>query len=237
MSDQNEAFVISYLTLRQMIGWVGLLMPISVRLGALIFEGIGSTDSISAYYYTGMRDVFVSTLVLVGVLLSCYRTPARRDNVLAIVAGLAAIGIGLFPMDPAFAAEILRKFPAMGEATCYINRGFLGFHFLFVSAFFGLSFYLVYFRFDAFTPRVATEQKLMRNRVYKWCGMAMLAAFTAIGILAMANKGASIFWPETVAVVAFALAWLVKGQTILKDREPPSDLGLQPAAAGVPRGD
>ena len=45
----------------------------------------------------------------------------------------------------------------------------------------------------------------------------MLAAFIAIGILAFENKGASIFWPETVAVVAFAVAWLVKGQTILKD--------------------
>jgi hypothetical protein len=126
MSDQNKEFVVSYLTLRKMIGWVGLLMPITVRLGALIFEHIRTTDSISAYYYTGMRDVFVSTLILVGVLLACYRTPARRDNVLATVAGLAAIGIGLFPMDPTFAAEILQKYPGMDEQKCYINRGFLG---------------------------------------------------------------------------------------------------------------
>jgi hypothetical protein len=61
------------------------------------------------------------------------------------------------------------------------------------------------------------EAKLMRNKIYKLCGAAMLAAFIAIGILAFENKGASIFWPETVAVVPFALAWLVKGQTILKD--------------------
>ena len=84
MSTQNNEFVVSYLTLRQMIGWIGLLMPISVRLGAYIFEGIYSSDSISAYYYTGMRDVFVSTLVLVGVLLTCYRTPSRNDNLLAV---------------------------------------------------------------------------------------------------------------------------------------------------------
>jgi hypothetical protein len=164
-----------------------------------------------------MRDVFVSTMVLGGALLTCYRTPAWHDNVLAIIAGMSAIGIGLFPMSPTFAAEILQKYPEMGEAKCYINRGLLGFHFLFVGAFFSLTFYLVYFRFGAFTPQIPTKQKLMRNKIYKLCGAAMLAAFIAIGILALKNKGASIFWPETVAVVAFAVAWLVKGQTILKD--------------------
>jgi hypothetical protein len=216
MSSQNNEFVVSYLTLRQMIGWIGLLMPFAVRLGALIFEGIHSTDSISAYYYTGMRDVFVSTMVLGGALLSCYRTPAWHDNLFAIIAGIAAIGVGLFPMSPTFAAEILQKYPEMGEAKCYINRGLLGFHFLFVGTFFSLTFYLVYFRFDAFTPQIPTKQKLIRNKIYKLCGAVMLVAFIAIGILAFENKGASIFWPETVAVVAFALAWLVKGQTILK---------------------
>lgn len=218
MNNQNEEFVVSYLTLRQMIGWIGLLMPITVRLGALIFEGVRTTDSISAYYYTGMRDVFVSTLVLVGVLLTCYRTPAWRDNAVAIVAGIAAIGIGLFPVDPTFADEIRQKYPAIDSTKCYFNRGFLGYHFLFVITFFALSFYLVYFRFDAFTPQRPTRQKLTRNKIYKVCGAFMLAAFSAIGILAVARKGASIFWPESVAVAAFAIAWLVKGQTILKDR-------------------
>jgi len=216
MADNDSELVVSYLTLRQMIGWIGLLMPITVRLGAFLLEGIQSTDSISAYYYTGMRDVFVSTLVLVGVLLACYRTPAWLDNLLAIVAGLSAIGIGLFPMDPTFAPSILQQFPDM-LVRCYIPRGLLGFHFIFVSLFFSLSFYLVYFRFDAFTPVTPTAQKVMRNKIYKVCGAVMLVAFIAIGLLALMNKGGSIFWPESFAVFAFAAAWLVKGRTILKD--------------------
>lgn len=216
MSDQDSELVVSYLTLRQMIGWIGLVMPFSVRAGAWLFEGIRTTDSISAYYYTGMRDVFVSTLVLVGILLTCYRTRAVRDNVVAIVAGLAAIGIGLFPMEPIFAPEILRKYPDIA-ARCYLATGILGYHFIFVTVFFSLSFYLVYFRFDALTPANPTLQKRRRNKVYKVCGAAMLVAFVAIGLLAALNRGGSIFWPETLAVVAFAAAWLVKGQTILKD--------------------
>src|SRR5262245_250387 len=110
MTRRDEQLVISYLTLRQLIGCAGLLMPIAVRLGALLFEGIQSTSSISAYYYTGMRDVFVSTCVLVGALLGCYRTTDWRDNIAAVVAGIAAIGIGLFPVDPIYAEEILRKY-------------------------------------------------------------------------------------------------------------------------------
>src|SRR3954467_3580780 len=125
MNDQPDDNVVSYLTLRQMIGWVGLFMPIAVRAGAWFFEGIHTSDSISAYYYTGMRDVFVSTLVLVGALVMCYRAPALRDNLVAIVCGIAAIGIGLFPMDPAWAAEIIRQFPETATGKCYPGRGIL----------------------------------------------------------------------------------------------------------------
>jgi hypothetical protein len=218
MKSPNEELVVSYLTLRQMIGWIGLLMPIAVRLGALVFEGIHSTNSISAYYYTGMRDVFVSTLVLVGALLTCYRTPSKSDNLVAIIAGLAAIGIGLFPMDPIYAPEILLNHPAMATGACYVNRGILKYHFIFVTIFFALSFYLVYFRFRAFTSANPTTQKVARNKIYRLCGVAMLVSFVAIGLFDLSHKDASIFWPETVAVVAFATAWLVKGRLVLKDR-------------------
>jgi hypothetical protein len=76
----------------------------------------------------------------------------------------------------------------------------------------------VYFRFSAFTPANPTTQKIVRNKIYKICGVAMLVGFVTIGILAILHRGASIFWPETLAVVAFATAWLVKGQFVLKDR-------------------
>lgn len=222
---QDSEFVVSYLTLRQMIGGAGLLMPIAVRLGAFIFEGIHTTDSISAYYYTGMRDVFVSTLVAGGALIMCYRTPAVRDTVLATVAGAAAIGIGLFPMSPVYAPEILRKYPSMSDAIarCYLGHGLLGWHFVFVGAFFALTCYLVLFRFSAFTPTMPTVQKVLRNKIYRVCGGVMAAAFLVIGLMALTTDGGSIFWPETVAVIAFSVAWLVKGQTylsVIKDPQP-----------------
>jgi len=217
MASNDKELVVSYLTLRQMIGWIGLTMPLAVRLGAYVFEHISATDSISAYYYTGMRDVFVSTLVLVGILLACYRSPSVMDNAIAVLAGLSSIGIGLFPMSPVFAAQVLHDYPGMGANECYVNRGILGYHHLFVIAFFALTFVMVTFRFVAFTPGTPTKQKLKRNVIYRVCGALMLLSFIAIGVLAAKKKSGSIFWPETVAVVAFGVAWLVKGQTVLKD--------------------
>ena len=217
VTPQDSSLMVSYMTLRQMIGWIGFFMPIAVRLGGLVLEGIRTTDSISAYYYTGMRDCFVATLVLVGVLLTCYRSPAKQDTYVAIVAGLAAIGIGVFPMSPEWAPEITARYPSVLTGVCYQNGGILGWHFRFVVIFFAASFYLVYFRFRAFTPASPTRNKMRRNKIYRLCGLLMLGSFLAIGFLAWEHQGRSIFWPESVAVASFAAAWLVKGQRVLKD--------------------
>ena len=48
MSDPNDEFVLSCLRLRQMIGWIGLLMPISVRAIAYLVQHIAPTESICA---------------------------------------------------------------------------------------------------------------------------------------------------------------------------------------------
>jgi hypothetical protein len=216
---KDAELVISYLTLRLVIGALAILMPIAVRLGAYWFEGIVTTDSISAYYYTGTREIFTSTLVIAGALLACFRTRFLQDNVVATIAGLAAIGIAIFPMDPHFAPEILEKYPHMiEEGACYINRGILGLHFWFVATFFALAFYLVFFRFSVSTSSQVTAQKAKRNYAYRACGIAMLIGFVAIGYLALFKHGASIFWPEALAVIGFSAAWLVKGQAVLKDR-------------------
>ncbi len=209
MDVDDSRCAASYRTLQTMIGWAGLLMPITVRGGGLLFEGIRSTDSLSAYYYTGMRDIFVATTVLTGVLLACYRTPHLIDNIVASVAGIAAIGLALFPMDPTYAAELLARYPDLGTARHYASHGVLGYHLMFALTFAALSFYLVYFRFGAHAPADPAGRR--RRRVYKACGAVMLLSYVAIAVLAATVQGASLFWPETSAVAAFAVAWLVKG--------------------------
>jgi hypothetical protein len=218
----NAELVVSYLTLRKALGYLGLLMPIIVRVGAYYFEKIPSNDSISAYYYTGMRDVFVGTLAAIGVFLFCYRGPDTQDNVLTNIAGLCGLGIGLFPTDPGYHPLILEKFPQLLTDACYKNHGPLGFHIYFVAAFFLIISYLAIFRFPKLSQPLMTEQKKSRNKIYVACGVVMVTMLIIIVGLKAWAKGTSIFWPETVAILAFGIAWLTKGQAFLKDKYVPA---------------
>jgi hypothetical protein len=215
--------------LQQTVGWIALLMPAVVRLAAFFGEGIFTTNSISAYYYTDMRDLFVGSLVAGGLVLAFFRSGDPRDGWsrcdawAARIAGLAAVGIALFPMDIAAGvlsspdtanADSERK---MVQALRDGVHGPIGYHFAFVAVFFVLCFYLVVFAFRSNTPAQPTQRKLQRNKVYVACGLLMAVAFVWIGVLWLTNRQASIFWPEVVAVVSFSAAWLVKGQLVLRD--------------------
>ena len=69
-----------------------------------------------------------------------------------------------------------------------------------------------------------TPEKLQRNRVYKVCGIIML---TCIVLLALYFNIRSlreqfgeyrpVFYPETVALLAFGFSSIVEGEVILKD--------------------
>lgn len=227
MNPLNDRFYVSYFSLRRAVGVAGLLMPILVRLGAWHFEGITDLSTISAHYYTGMREVFVGTLVLAGALLACYRSPSHWDTILATVAGGAAIGIALFPMDPTFGSQITHQIPALEggrcvhDGTCYIPHGILGYHGTFVGIFFALAFVLIVFRFPAFPSRPMTAEKRSRNRVYRICGSIMLLSGCFMWLFSRFKYADGMFWSESAAVMSFGVAWLVKGQLVLGDAPSP----------------
>jgi hypothetical protein len=168
-SNGHQELLVSYHKLQQTVGWIALLMPIVVRVLAFAYDKIFTTNSISAYYYTDLRDVFVGSLVVGGLLLAFFRTDDRKDRWIAIIAGLSAVGIALFPMDIA-AGVLASPDTANAEAEAKLVQalregphGPLGYHFVFVGVFFLLTFYLVTFRFRANTPANPTRQKQQRN--------------------------------------------------------------------------
>jgi hypothetical protein len=211
--------VISYMRLRQALGVVALLLPFVLALGAWRWEGLPWLDSISAYYYTRMRDVFVGTMCAVGIFLYCYRGHDRQDNVLSTIAGIAAAGIGFFPMAPAYSEVLLRLHPDIEHPNCYVPTGPIGYHIYAVATFFAIMAYMAIFRFTKTDQVPVTTAKRSRNRVYVLCGVAMVVCFAWIGILKSQSKEARIVVPEAGAVIAFAIAWLTKGQAILPDRD------------------
>lgn len=243
-SPQRQYVAISDHALQQTVGWIAFAMPWFVRAVAYLWDGISTTNSISAYYYTSLRDVFVGALVVGGVVLAFFPSPHKIDRWLSRIAGGAAVGIALFPMTikegvidwvSATTPEARRAYV---QALEHGPHGPLHYHYAFVVVFFATVFYLVTFRFKANTPADPTERKLKRNRVYAVCGYVMGSAFLWMAVLWLRyhgdqNEMASIFYPETIAVTAFAAAWLVKGQVVLKDR-PRSAPVAHPAIKVIP---
>ena len=207
-TDCSDTLVLSYLGLRKAIGIIGLALPFVLALGKMALESPGIQDSISAYYYTVMRDVFEGSLWAIAVFLMSYRGYDSRDNIAGNLACAFAIGVALFPTTPE------------GQATS--ATGVI--HLVCAAAFFLTLAYFSLVLFRKTDPtRTPKLRKRQRNRVYTACGYTILASIGTIAIIGVLASNAPInhldprFWLESVAVVAFGISWLVKGEAILKD--------------------
>ncbi|WP_433207035.1 hypothetical protein ACQP00_40590 [Dactylosporangium sp. CS-047395] len=98
--DAGVLYLRSYLLMRAVIGFIGLALPFALVLGDLALEGGRPRGSLSEYFYTGMRDVFVGALCVTGLFLLTYKAFEHNlDNLLSHVAGVAALGVALFSTD------------------------------------------------------------------------------------------------------------------------------------------
>lgn len=185
MSEKQE-LLISYLSLRTSIGSIGTLMPGALVLVAAGAGETGLRTSISSYYYSSARDILVGSLCSIGVFLMSYRGYDRLDRVCTLAAGIAAIGVAIFPV---------------GGAP---GTGFL--HLASASLLFVLMAGLCMFQF----PKGATSWE---KRLYHGCGFAILVSIAAAASLEFRDR-ANIFWPELAAIEAFGMSWLVKGKVL-----------------------
>ncbi|TWS25870.1 DUF998 domain-containing protein [Tsukamurella sputi] len=91
----------SLLTIRFNGGAVGMLLPVALIVVDFATSGeycVRVRDSLSAYYHSGARDIFVIGLGIVGFLLISYKRDRRSAaNVMSSIAGIAAIGVAAFP--------------------------------------------------------------------------------------------------------------------------------------------
>lgn len=211
-SDADDSLVISYMGLRKAVGVIGLALPFALALGKLVFDGGGLQSSMSAYYHTNMRNLFVGSLCAIAVFLMSYWGYDRTDNIAAKVASAFAVGVAFVPTLPE--TGIVSTEQKVTGTIHFICAG----GFFLTLAFFSL------FLFRKKNPKKSpTSQKEKRNVVYLVCGLTMLASIALIGIVALLPDDASIkslrpvFWLESLAVVAFGVSWLTKGEAILED--------------------
>lgn len=215
LSRPSSQWLMSYKALRRAVGLIGMALPIILILGKILVEGQFSVaGSISSYYFTMMGSVFVGGLCAIGVFLIFYRGPEPADNLTGHVAGISAIAVALLPTKPApMIPASYHDFPSwVGVA-----------HLAFASIFFIALAYFCLVLFVKTKPGTPpTPKKRARNRIYKICGFVILASLVLIVLAlfleeAQRQKYAVFLVLESVAVLAFGVAWWVKGEAVLKD--------------------
>ncbi len=174
--------------------------------------------SISAYYHTMMGDVFVGFLCAYAMFLFAYAGYDKWwDSHPANLAGFLAVGIALFPTG------LDTLVTGCNMKAWYTNETI---HHICAASFFLVLTYFSLFQFTKTHPgQVPQGQKIKRNRVYKICGYLMLACLVLIAlywlwlddVFPQLSRIKPVFILESVALWAFGVSWLTKGDTIWAD--------------------
>ncbi len=213
------------------IGVIGIALPFVLALGTAVLRWVapasaGFAYSISGYYYTGMRNVFVGSLCAIGVFLGAYCGYERKDRIAGNFACVFAIGVALFPTSP--------------DPNFDDPRQFIGIaHYLFAASLFVT---LAYFCLCLFTmthptgspepDEPLTPEKKKENAVYRASGWTIIACIALIVICeglflndwspmkSDLVKGLyPVYWLEAVAVVSFGISWLTKSKSVFGENK------------------
>jgi hypothetical protein len=204
----HDALAGAYSYLQKAVGLIAVTLPFVVAIGHVVTGGHGMPGSISANYYTHMGNYFVGSLFALGVFFLSYNhrplPEYQLDNVLSNVAGAMAIGVALFPTSSDGV-----KAHGGDAVVAVVHLAFAGTLFVLLAVF-----SLFLFTKSDETQRM-TRAKRNRNRVYTTCGIVIVVALALIVVAEIAKPSRSwhtLFWLESVAVVAFGVSWLVKGE-------------------------
>jgi len=192
---------------RQLIGYIGLVLPFLLIFITRARDGVElwkKLESISAYYYTGAVAAFVGMLVALALFLFAYRGYKNKynwiDRLAAKIAAVGCLAVAFFPTKaPETVTALLWWKPYMG----YLHHVAA----VVVFAIFAV-FALWLFRLTADGEQPAADKR-WRNRIYLVCGLVIVACILWAGYNGLNSQ--PIFWPESIALIAFAISWLVKG--------------------------
>ncbi len=222
---QNDELALSQLALRKGLGVLGLALP-AVFLGVTaISPNMALQRSLSAYYYVPhLRDLLVGVLWAIGAFLLFYRgyrTVPRAfrhlptwlnrqmtDTKLTTLAGIGALATAILPTCE-FQDHCTGKVIAAIHLASAVT--FLG----------TLAVLSIWSFTESDTdPKDWDAAKRWSNRVYTTCGWVILAALAAAGLVlgfhikALGPFAQPVFWLESIAIWAFGISWLVKGEAI-----------------------
>jgi hypothetical protein len=241
-NSEGNQLVVSYLVLRQAVGWIGTLLPVVLIVGNAISSTTPRPDSMSGYYYTDMRNIFVGALCALGVFLGAYDGYDNVDRWMTNVAGFGAIGVALCPTKPAVCAARAGACPASSVPRLSTSQQVVGdIHLVFAAVTF-IALGLMALRFakaGKTPPGLGLMDRILfglgfgkpggggqprphhatDDVIYRASGITILSCVLLAAASNLLPASVTAHWPllfifEAIAVFAFGVSWFVKGQTI-----------------------
>jgi hypothetical protein len=209
--DQAWRYLWSYRRLRTLVGAVGIALPFVLVFVDMLAFGEPLRDSLSAYYYSGLRDVFVGALCATAAFLITYKVvEPGPDNWFSNAAGVAALVVALFPkrrIDPNGPLTPLQEL--VGEdaaATLHFTAGVT-----FIVALAVISYF--FGRRVVIDPARTPAARAVLSRLHFACAaiIGLALAGYALTKLTGAFQTYALLVTEWVAVVAFGISWFASG--------------------------
>lgn len=225
MEDENQ-IVLNYLTIRKIVGWLGILLPIILALACLLYPGCDIIQpSISDYHNTLSRDVFVGLLCAISLFLFSYKGYEPLDNWLANIVGILGFVVAFFPTYIKKNCCTIYPHRAWDHVDLYEFDEWVGLVHLSSAAVFltllGVYSWVLFTRSDK-EENKRSSRKPRRNKVYRSCAFVIWVCVSLLIIYFLSGfsneerdtKYKIIIILECIALWAFGFSWLVKGKTM-----------------------
>jgi len=204
---------------RKIIGYLGLSLPILLLASTALFGCHQIQASISDYYHTVARDIYIGIIVLISFFFYSYRG-YKGDQIAFKIAAISILCLAYSPTIIDYEAgenclEFIRTNRSFTISRYIHNTS--------ATIFFCTLTYICLFLFTnpAYSNSQFKEAKL-RRLLIKTCGFMML--FSVLFIIAYfvfslhkiegIKNLRLVFYLEVTALVAFSFAWLIKGRFI-----------------------
>ncbi len=213
----------TYFYLRLGMGLLALAFPLVLSLGGFFLD-IPLQESMSDYYHTGMRNIFVGVLFAIAFSLWRYKGFTKKEDRALDLAAFLAIGVALFPTgaDWSLGNSIDCSQKEMVALCSYLEQRFKPYtnsipHGICAILFFASIAYVCWFRAGDTLYLMDQERQRTYKAFYKAMGVWMVVASAVAGALLMflhvslpGSKNYTVFVVELSAIWAFAFYWLGK---------------------------
>lgn len=219
--------IITFYTMRRAIGIIGITFPFIMIIGSCLFGECHQIQySISTYYHTNMRNVYVGLNCAVAFFMFAYRGHDRFDNMAGYLGSIFALGVAFLPCTARTPNPPCLIPTAQIALVGRLHLVFAGLFFLILIVYTLFQFPKTFVDWRTGEKLTMTLQKKKRNVVFYTCGSIMVLSLALIFIymwfledqFPKLDRLQPVFWLESISLFCFGISWLTKGQLFFKDR-------------------